>query len=137
MNIHEFLSKSRIPTGERGTLSLAYIGDSVFQFLVKNMLLSSGDLPVAELNKRVNKLVCASSQAEMYHKIKDILTDTELSVLKRGRNASTSSRAKHASVSDYRHATGIETLFGFLYLEGQIDRLLELFSIIIIDYINF
>lgn len=116
---------------EYSPLNLAYIGDAVFELLVRSDLMSGGVRPVNELNKNASELVNARSQALMYHRVKDKLSEDELSALRRGRNAKSCAHAKNASVSDYRHATGLEALFGYLYLKGEIDRIVELFKICI------
>lgn len=109
-------------------LNLAYIGDAVFELLVRSRLLAEGNRPVNKLNKRATGYVKASAQAEAYRRLEDKLSEEELAVLKRGRNAKSFSRAKNATVSDYRHATGLEALFGYLYLKGRNERIIELFN---------
>lgn len=111
--------------------NLAYIGDVVFELLVRSCVMDNS--PVNELYKKSSALSCATAQSAMYHKIKDMLSADEYSVLKRGRNAKTASRAKNASMSDYRHATGLEALFGYLYIKGDISRISELFNTCISD----
>ena len=74
-------------------------------------------------------IVNAGSQSEMYEKLKDVLTETEMAVMKRGRNAKSFTTAKNQSVSDYRRATGVEAIFGYVYLSGNVERLKELFKI--------
>ncbi|MCL2852687.1 MAG: ribonuclease III [Defluviitaleaceae bacterium] len=115
-------------------LTLAYIGDAVFELLVRSHVLArDGNSQAAKLHKKSAALVCAKAQSDAYFKIYDRLNDDELQVLKRGRNARSYSTAKNASISDYRHATGLEALFGYLYLTGKTERIEELFSIIICD----
>ena len=109
-------------------LTLAYIGDAVFELLVRSHVLSAGgNSQAAKLHRKSSALVCAKAQNEAYFKILEHLSEDELNVLKRGRNASPYRAAKNASVSDYRHATGIEALFGYLYLNGSTERIEELF----------
>ncbi len=109
-------------------LALAYIGDAVFELFVRSKLLEKGNLQVNKLNKMATNVVKAESQAKMYHKILDGLSEEELGVIKRGRNAKTNTSAKNASMNDYKHATGVEALFGYLYLKGEDRRLMELFE---------
>ena len=110
---------------------LAYMGDAVFELYVRKMLLSSGSRPVDSLNKQARQYVSAAAQAKMYHNIGPFLTDEEQAVMKRGRNLHSNSKAKNAGISDYRHATGLEALFGYLFLEEQHERLTEVFEICI------
>lgn len=123
----EFKAKGKAE--EYSPLNLAYIGDAVFETLVRSRIVAGGNRPVSELNKKSASLVKAASQSAMYHKVEDKLTDEETSVMRRGRNAKSFTHAKNASISDYRHATGLEALFGYLYLKGNIDRIMELFEI--------
>ena len=109
-------------------LNLAYIGDAVFDILVRSKVMAGGSRPVNELSRQASSFVKAASQSAMYHKIEDKLTEEEMSVMRRGRNAKTFTRAKNASVTEYHHATGLEALFGYLYIKGNIDRILELFG---------
>lgn len=113
--------------GEFSSLALAFIGDSVFDLFARTYVLSKGNYPVDKMNAAARRMVNAGSQSEMYHIIEDMLTEEEHGVLKRGRNANSHTMAKNQSVTDYRHATGLEALFGYLYLKGRTDRLNELF----------
>ena len=110
-------------------LVLAYIGDAVFELMVRGYVLKDGNAPVNKLNKKSRNIVNAGSQSEMYEKLKDVLTETEMAVMKRGRNAKSFTTAKNQSVSDYRRATGVEAIFGYVYLSGNLERLKELFKI--------
>ena len=107
-------------------LVLAYIGDAVFELMVRGYVLKDGNAPVNKLNKKSRNIVNAGSQSE---KLKDVLTETEMAVMKRGRNAKSFTTAKNQSVSDYRRATGVEAIFGYVYLSGNVERLKELFKI--------
>ncbi|HHU74358.1 MAG TPA: ribonuclease III [Clostridiales bacterium] len=107
-------------------LTLAYIGDAIFDLIIRTAMVECGNAPVNKLHKRVSKLVQASAQAELYHIIKEELTSEEEAVYKRGRNAKSYSSAKNAGVVEYRTATGLEALMGYLYLSDQMDRLMEL-----------
>lgn len=111
-------------------LNLAFVGDTVFDLFVREMLVCQANRPVNKLHKSATMLVKASAQAQAVAKITDILTEKELSVLKRGRNAHTNHKAKNADVQDYHYATGLEALFGYLYLSGETERLRELFDLI-------
>ena len=112
-------------------LNLAFVGDTVFDLFVREKLVCEANRPVNRLHKSATKLVKASAQAEAAIKITEKLTEKELSVLKRGRNAHTNHKAKNASEGDYHYATGLESLFGYLYLSGEKERLTELFDMIV------
>ncbi len=107
-------------------LTLAFIGDSIFDLIIRTSVVEGGNAPVNKLHKRASKLVQASAQADLYHLIKDQLTEEELAVFKRGRNAKSFTTAKNAGVVEYRTATGLEALMGYLYLTDRMDRLMEL-----------
>ena len=107
-------------------LTLAFIGDSIYDLIIRTMVVESGNAPVNKLHHRASRLVQASAQADLYHRIKDGLTEEELAVFKRGRNAKSHTSAKNAGVLEYRTATGLEALFGYLYLTDRLDRLMEL-----------
>ena len=110
-------------------LTLAYIGDSVFDLTIKTMVVGQGNAPVNKMHKKVSEIVKAHGQVQMYEAIKDILTEDESSVFKRGRNAKSYTSAKNATKIDYRIATGYEALIGYLYLQDKMDRVLELINI--------
>lgn len=111
--------------------TLAFIGDSVYDILVREHLIAEANRPVGELNHRKVKLVNCESQAKAIEHLMPELTETEIAVYKRGRNAFTKHIPKNADVADYHAATGLEALFGYLYLSGEIERINELFNIII------
>lgn len=112
-------------------LNLAYIGDGVFEILVRTYVINTYNSTVSKMDKLSRSYVKASSQALMFHELMNICNDKEISILKRGRNAKSNTQAKNATTTDYRHATGLEALFGYLYLEGETDRIMELFNICI------
>ena len=114
-------------TEEFSPLALAFMGDAVFEIFVRTYVLSQGNRAVDKMNGDARKMVNAHAQSVMYHKIEFMLTEDEHRVLKRGRNANSHTVAKNQTAGDYRHATGLEALFGYLYLKGDIDRLKELF----------
>lgn len=113
--------------------TLAFIGDGVYGLLVREMLCRF-DRPAGELHSRSVKLVNATSQAEGFRLIEPLLTEEELSVFKRGRNAHTSTTPKNSTNGDYHIATGLEALFGFLHLSENTERAKELFSVIWDDF---
>ena len=110
---------------------LAYIGDAVFELFVRKMLLAEGSRPISALNIQARRYVSAKAQAEMYHLIEPHLNAEEQAVLKRGRNLHSGSKAKNAAASEYRHATGLEALFGYLFVNGKHERLEEIFKLCI------
>ena len=112
-------------------LSLAFLGDSVYDTLVREYLLRQANMPVAKLHSAKVRLVCAEFQSEAYTLLEEIITEHELAVLKRGRNATGNTVPKHADAAQYRRATAVECLFGYLFLTGQNDRIIELFEVII------
>ena len=107
---------------------LAYLGDAVFELLVRDMLLKEG-VPFRDMSRRAKDYVSAVAQGAMYHKIFDALFEEEQAIMKRGRNLHTMSRAKSARVSEYRHATGLEVLFGYLHNNGEFERMSEIFEL--------
>lgn len=107
-------------------LVLAYIGDSIFDLVVKTKIVTAGNTQVNKMNRAASSIVKAESQSKMIGYLEDKLTEEEGSVYKRGRNAKSYTSAKNASISDYRRATGFEALMGYLYLSGQYERMCEL-----------
>lgn len=131
-NFYEFIDgNASVNVGEYSPLALAYIGDSVFDVYVRTMLLCQANYNVNKLHNMAKKFVSATAQSQMYKKIEKMLTEEEYAVLKRGRNAKSFTTAKNSSVTDYRHATGLEALFGYLYLKGEHKRMTEIFKMCI------
>ena len=112
-------------------LTLAFLGDSVYDTLVREHLLRRANMPVAKLHTAKIKLVCAEFQSKTYDLVAEKLSDHELAVLKRGRNATGNTVPKHADAVEYRRATAVESLFGYLYLTGQEQRIKELFAVML------
>ena len=110
-------------------LTLAYIGDAVYEIVIRTIIVEKGNAPVNKLHHKARSLVKAMAQKEAMEKILPLLTKEEEAVYKRGRNAKSYTSAKNASVIDYRIATGFEALMGFLYLMGRNERMLELIKI--------
>ena len=107
-------------------LTLAYIGDAIFELVVRTVLVERKNTQAEKLHKAATKIVKAETQALMIEAIKEELTEEELAVYKRGRNAKAVTRAKNATMAEYRRATGFEALMGYLYLKGDIVRMIEL-----------
>jgi ribonuclease-3 family protein len=110
-------------------LTLAYVGDAVYELVIRTMIISKGNAPVNKLHKRSAALVKAPAQAQMMKVIEPLLSEEELHIYKRGRNAKSYTSAKNASVIDYRIATGFEALMGWFYLQERQERMLELIKI--------
>ncbi len=107
-------------------LTLAFIGDGIYDLIIRSVVVGKGNSHVNNLHKRASRLVKAQSQSELIRALLPELTEEETAVYKRGRNAKSTTVAKNATISDYRRATGFEALIGYLYLEDQMDRLMEL-----------
>ena len=105
-------------------LALAFVGDGVYSLMVRERLLSQANRPVNDLHKLAVKAVRAEAQSAAMERLLPLLTEEEEAVFKRGRNAHTA-----RSGADYHRATGLESLFGYLYLAGRIDRVRELFAL--------
>lgn len=109
-------------------LTLAFVGDTVFDLLVRGNLVLEANRPVRKLHPLAAKRVCAGAQARAAQAIAPILTEHETEIFKRGRNAHTGRIPKNASSAEYHSATGLEALFGWLYLSGEDDRIAQLFE---------
>jgi len=112
-------------------LTLAFLGDGVYDLLARNMLLREANMPAGQLHAKKIKLVCAEFQSRAYDALLDFLSEEETAVLKRGRNATGNKVPKSANTADYRKATALECLFGYLYLTGKDERIDEIFQLII------
>lgn len=107
-------------------LTLAYIGDGVYELVIRTVLVKKGNCPVNQLHRKASSLVKAGTQSSMMEVIEPMLTEEEHSVYRRGRNAHSPTMAKHATMADYRRATGFEALMGYLYLKDDFSRIIEL-----------
>ncbi len=113
-------------------LTLAFVGDAAFELLVREWLVEMhGSMPVGKLHKAAVQYVSASAQSAVIRSLLGILTDEEKEMYRRGRNATGNHVPKNASPREYRMATGLETLFGFLYLQNNVLRMEELFGFIL------
>ncbi|MDD3369538.1 MAG: ribonuclease III domain-containing protein [Lachnospiraceae bacterium] len=110
-------------------LTLAYLGDAIYELVIRSVLLERGNRSNESLHKSAIKYVKAENQSKMIMALEDELTEEEMSVYKRGRNAKSYTKAKNASVTDYRKATGFEALMGYLYLAGEDKRMLDLIKL--------
>lgn len=107
-------------------LTLAFIGDGVYEIVVRTLIVDQGNTSPSKLHKMSAHIVRAESQAAVIDSLQETLTDEEKEVARRGRNAKSNTHAKNASVMDYRKATSLEALLGYLYLKGEDKRILEL-----------
>lgn len=124
---HDFASdKEKMPPSQMSPLTLAFIGDCIFDLIVRTIVVENGNAPVNKLHRRAAHYVKAPSQMIMLNLIKDEFTEEEMAVYKRGRNAKSYTSAKNASIVEYRVATGFEALIGYLYLNQQFERALYL-----------
>ena len=107
-------------------LSLAFIGDCVYDLMIKSLIIRKGNRPVNAMQKETSRLVQASAQSAMMRVMQEHLTEEEHAVYRRGRNAKSVSPAKNQSITDYRRATGFEALIGYLYLKKDYRRIVDL-----------
>lgn len=107
-------------------LTLAYIGDAIFDLIIRSVLVNKGNTAVNNLHKRASSIVKAGTQAEFVRVLSDIFTDEEKDICKRGRNSKPHTKAKNATTMEYLDATGFEAVIGYLYLTGNMDRACEL-----------
>ena len=124
-----FIDKDVSPS-QLSPLNLAFVGDCVYEILVRETLVCDANRPVNDLHRESVKYVSAKAQTEAFAKIKDFLTEDETAQFKRGRNAKVGHSPKSATDAEYHTATGVEALFGYLYLNGEAERIKELFKII-------
>ena len=107
-------------------LTLAYIGDAIYDLVIRSVLVNRGNTAVNNLHKRASAIVKAPAQAKVAAAIMEDLTDEEKDIYRRGRNSKPHTKAKNASTMEYLEATGLEAVVGFLYLKGDMDRVLDL-----------
>lgn len=119
---------SEFEANQYSPLVLAFLGDSVYERCVRMKLVTSSGLSAGRLHSISVKVVCAAFQAKAANEICDMLSEKELCILKRGRNAHGNTVPKSANAQDYRKATGLEALFGYLHLIGAQERIEELFD---------
>ncbi len=107
-------------------LVLAYIGDAVYEVFIRTLLVSEGNSPVHKLHKRSIAYVKAKAQSDIIHRIHDMLTPEEQDIVRRGRNAKSGTIPKNADVTEYKYATGFESLIGYIYLKRDYERLTDI-----------
>lgn len=127
MDIESILSGEKKPdVRELSSLTLAFIGDAVYELFVRTKILSMGNRPAGELHKIAVGYVKAKAQSDAIYKILENLSDEEKEIYKRGRNTNIHTVPKNADMNDYRQATGLEALIGYLYITGENERLNEI-----------
>lgn len=124
--IHKEFGACEVDIRTYSPLTLAYIGDGIFEMVIRTLIVEKGQRAANSLHKHTTKIVCAGTQAAMIMSLQEELTETEMDIFRRGRNAKSYSSAKNASLSDYRKATGFEAVCGYLYLSGNNKRVVEL-----------
>ena len=110
-------------------LTLAFLGDCVFDLIIRTVIVERGNRAAESLHKKKSAIVKAQTQAQMAEAILESLSEEEVTIYKRGRNAKSYTTAKNASVTDYRKATGFEALLGYLYLQNKEDRIIDLIKL--------
>ena len=121
--MEESIKTEQINAYQYSPLALAYMGDSILDLLVKKYFVTHSNMQPHKYHVEVSKIVKAVNQADYIDRVMEELSEDELDVYKRGRNTNTHSKAKNATMGQYRKATGLEALYGYLYLKGDMDRL--------------
>ena len=132
-NLREKFEMEKVDIRTYSPLTLAYIGDAVFDLVIRSLVVMKGNTSNNNLHKSVTKYVSAIGQGRILDKITPVLTEEELGVYRRGKNAKPNSKAKNATLAEYLKATGFEALIGYLYLKGDEDRMIELIRMGISD----
>ena len=118
-----------ISINQLSSLQLAYVGDAVYELYIRTMISKDKNIPVNKLHREATSYVKAKAQSMIVRRLEPYLTEEELSVFKRGRNAKSATAAKNADIVDYRHATGFEALIGYIYLKKDFERLDEILNL--------
>ena len=126
----ESLNNEKVDIRLYSPQALAFLGDAVYEILVRERIVHRANMPVNKLHLQAVEQVRASYQSKAYAVVEPVLTEEELAALKRGRNISSIKPPKNGTMQDYRRATGLECLFGYLYLKVEIQRINELFLMI-------
>lgn len=122
--MHERIIGARLPS----SMALAYLGDARHSLYVRDMLVHRGLSKSGDLNREAQKYVTAEAQAKMYRRVEGMLTEDERDTFRRAANSSHLNRPKHASLTEYRYATGFEALIGMLYYVGDEERISEILT---------
>lgn len=124
--IHGTFGGGEIDIRTYSPLTLAYIGDAVFEIIVRTLIVEKGQRAANTLHKHTTKIVCAQTQAKMIDAVYEYLTEEEQDIYRRGKNTKLHSTARNASLADYRRATGFEALCGYLFLKDDTVRIVQL-----------
>ena len=127
--MQELFQMREVDAGEYSPLTFVYIGDSIYDLVIKSLVINKGNKQVKNLHRETSSYVQAKTQSLMMRTMQEYLTEEEHAIYKRGRNAKSVSPAKNQSVTDYRRATGFEALMGYLYLKKEWKRMLDLIKI--------
>ncbi len=120
--------KQQLSPEQYSPLSLAYIGDAIYEIYIRTMIVTRANAPVHLLHEKSSALVRAGKQSEIVGILEPLFTEKERQVYHRGRNAKAYTKAKNAGILEYRRATGLEAVMGYLYLKGDLDRIRELLA---------
>lgn len=126
--LNQHMSLNEFKTNTYSPIALAYIGDSIYDLVIRTMVMNRGAKAVGKMHKEVSSYVNANAQAQIYYKIEPLLSEEEQAAFKRGRNAKSNSTPKNADLKTYKHATGFEAVLGYLYLSGNLARIFELIA---------
>ncbi|MCI6978382.1 MAG: ribonuclease III [Lachnospiraceae bacterium] len=129
LTVNEIFNSKEVRPNEYSPLALAFIGDSVFDLVIKSVIVEKANCQVNKLQNKTSKIVRATTQTLIVDALKDVLTEEEANIYRRGRNAKPYTKAKNASYSEYCKATGLEALVGYLYLKGDTERLVSLIKL--------
>lgn len=124
----KMIDKNELDIRTYSPLALAYMGDCIFDLYIRTHILKKGNMQANKLHTEAKKYVCASFQSKLYLEIFSLLKRDEQTILRSGRNATSNTKAKNSTLIEYKNATGLEALFGYLYLKGDKDRTDEIFE---------
>ena len=124
--MQEIFQMKEVDIKEYSPLTLAYIGDGIYDLVIRSIVVGRGNTRASQLHNTTSKVVKAHTQAMMIEALSHMLTEVEMDVYRRGRNAKSPTMAKNATMADYRKATGFEALMGYLYLNDELERIVEL-----------
>ncbi|MCR5091018.1 MAG: ribonuclease III [Oscillospiraceae bacterium] len=124
---------SEAETNRLGVLALAHVGDAVYELLIRSRLAAEGPSDVERLHRQTVGYVRAEAQSAAVERLLPVLSEAEAAVYRRGRNSRSHAAPRHAGAAEYHRATGLEALFGWLYLQGKTERIRELFDRIMED----
>jgi ribonuclease-3 family protein len=124
--IHNEFGSEGVDIRTYSPLTLAYIGDAIFEMIIRTLIVEKGQRATNTLHKHTTKIVCAKTQAQMIEAVFDFLNEEEQEVYRRGKNTKIHSSAKNASLTDYRKATGFEALCGYLFLKNETARIISI-----------